>query len=156
MRWRPLSLEIVIRVRLLFGRKYLMDKLPTSRFKLSANSDLNSSNVMLRLTGIACASPPLYDDDPSLFGTNSPPNWQIATGFPMGMILLAPAITYDNQQRNALSVMSQEASSLWRQNYVFKYTKILPEMLLQISYKIRKRCKHKVFSRFEFCFLHKY
>lgn len=84
--FRSLSLDKLMRVRLFPGRKYLMDRELYSKFHISANFNLRSLNRVSRLISTACASPPVYDIDPSSFVTNSPPDWQINISFPLAIV----------------------------------------------------------------------
>lgn len=81
-----LSLDKLMRVRLFPGRKYFMDRELYSKFHISANFNLRSLNRVSRLISTACASPPVYDIDPSSFVTNSPPDWQINISFPLAIV----------------------------------------------------------------------
>ena len=84
--FRSLSLDKLMRVCLFPGRKYLTDRELYSKFHISANFNLRSLKMVSRLISTACASPPVYDIDPSSFVTNSPPDWQINISFPLAIV----------------------------------------------------------------------
>jgi hypothetical protein len=82
IRCKSLSHDIVMRVLLLFGRKYFSDMSVTSTWNTLDTSSLKLSSGISRVTSTACASPPLYIKLPLGPDVNSPPYWQIATTIP--------------------------------------------------------------------------